>query len=162
VLADGEIDEDASKLSLGPDLQGKPCLFNSEIQVLLETHRSVNAGSSQQSTEVLEKTLAYVTRFSKFKNKDSVRQVRRALEDLADSSVPSANVAMHNPLHAELLARGVISPNGGLNEFEIAALCSLCPEVADEAIALIPTLDRIEEEDLAKILTDLANFRRFK
>jgi hypothetical protein len=52
--------------------------------------------------------------------------------------------------------------NGGLVEFEVAQLCSLCPETADEAIALIPSLARIQEDDLDKILADIANFRKFK
>jgi hypothetical protein len=62
----------------------------------------------------------------------------------------------------DALLVGNQNKNGGLVEFEVAQLCSLCPETADEAIALIPSLARIQEDDLDKILADIANFRKFK
>lgn len=101
--------------------------------------------------------MAYASRFSKFKNAECVHQVRLMLQELSTAAggVPGAGAD-----EASLV--GNQNRNGGLVEFEVAQLCSLCPETADEAIALIPSLARIQEDDLDKILADIANFRKFK
>jgi DNA-directed RNA polymerase subunit F len=50
-----------------------------------------------------------------------------------------------------------------LEEFEIAALSNLCPETAEEAKSLIPSLaKRFDDEELQSVLNDLASFRRFE
>lgn len=50
-----------------------------------------------------------------------------------------------------------------LAEFEMAQLGNLCPETAEEARALIPSLSgKIEEDLLQKILEDMATARRLQ
>ncbi len=50
-----------------------------------------------------------------------------------------------------------------LEEFEIAALGNLCPETAEEARSLIPSLaKRFDDSELQTILNDLASLRRFE
>jgi len=50
-----------------------------------------------------------------------------------------------------------------LHKFELAALANLCPETADEAKALIPSLDgRFPDDELQQILDDMATKRSFQ
>lgn len=63
------------------------------------------------------KTLNYTKRFSKFKNRTAVKEVRGYLFFFQ----------YINMIKISLLARK------GLEEFEIAAVSNLCPETADEA-----------------------------
>ena len=50
-----------------------------------------------------------------------------------------------------------------LAEFEMAQLGNLCPETAEEARALIPSLNgKIEEDLLQKILDDMVTARRLQ
>jgi len=127
-------EEDASQLKLGPDFQKAVCLLNSDVAILLE-HRQQAAGEDAENelSNVFLKTLAYVQRFSRYKNKAAAKEVRSLLEDK------------------------------GLEEFELSALANLSPEDPDEAKALIPTLGkRFNDEELSTILKDLASFRRFE
>lgn len=135
-----ELEEDATLLRLGPDLTTADCLFVSEIYMLL------SQTDHPHTTDVFDKTLAYATRFSKFKNRETVKQVRRLFDNVVE---PPAN-----------------APPGAapqkLAEFELASLCSLCPETAEEAVTLIPSLENFEDADLEKILSDMTNLRKFK
>lgn len=52
--------------------------------------------------------------------------------------------------------------NALLREFEMAQMGNLAPATAEEAKMLIPSLvGRIDDEELQKILDDLATIRRF-
>ncbi|KAL6058292.1 DNA-directed RNA polymerase II subunit rpb4, variant 2 [Balamuthia mandrillaris] len=72
-----EEEEDATQLKLGQDFHEAQCLLNSEVAILLE-HRQQNAPEDSESEQspVFLKTLAYVQRFSRYKNKTAVKQVR--------------------------------------------------------------------------------------
>ncbi|KAL6058291.1 DNA-directed RNA polymerase II subunit rpb4 [Balamuthia mandrillaris] len=131
-----EEEEDATQLKLGQDFHEAQCLLNSEVAILLE-HRQQNAPEDSESEQspVFLKTLAYVQRFSRYKNKTAVKQVRTLLTEKQ------------------------------LHEYEIAALSNLCPETAEEALSLIPTLAKrfdSDDKELQLILDDLASFRRFE
>jgi hypothetical protein len=95
---------------------------------------------------VFEKTLAYAHRFSKFKNKESVTHVRKSVAQRRSSARNKR--ARQRPPHRLLMETGFDEANPGANdeirlkEYEIATLCNLCPEYAEEAIALVPTLQR--------------------
>eukprot|EP01112_Ceratiomyxa_fruticulosa_P008617 TRINITY_DN2231_c0_g1_i1.p1 TRINITY_DN2231_c0_g1~~TRINITY_DN2231_c0_g1_i1.p1 ORF type:complete len:140 (+),score=16.79 TRINITY_DN2231_c0_g1_i1:226-645(+) len=84
-----------------------------------------------QASPVFSKTQAYVDRFNRFKNKIALTEVRAIL---------------------------------GRNEFEqyeIAALGNLLPESSEEAKALIPSLSRMNDEDLESLLNDLTTYQRY-
>ena len=50
-----------------------------------------------------------------------------------------------------------------LHKFEIAQLINLCPENAEEAKALIPSLEsKIDDEELDNLLRDLHNKKTFQ
>ena len=50
-----------------------------------------------------------------------------------------------------------------LHKFELAALANLCPETAEEAKSLIPSLEgRFDEEELNSLLDDIQTKRSFQ
>ena len=51
----------------------------------------------------------------------------------------------------------------GMAEFEMAQLGNLCPETSDEAKTIIPSLNgKKDDDDLQRLLDDLAESRRFQ
>jgi len=128
-------DEDASELKLGPDFTKAQCLLNSEVSILLETNQTHSTGESasdQELSNVFVKTLSYVKRFSRYKNKTAVKEVRNLLT------------------------------KRNFEEFEIASLGNLSPESAEECKTLIPTIGKkMTDEELESILSDLKNYSAF-
>ena len=49
-----------------------------------------------------------------------------------------------------------------LESFEVAQLCNLAPEDSNEAQELIPSLKRLNDETLERIVNELANLRYFE
>ncbi|KAJ1688184.1 hypothetical protein LUZ63_019574 [Rhynchospora breviuscula] len=92
--------------------------------------------AANQVSQVFEKSLQYVKRFSRYKNPDSVRQVR------------------------EVLSRYQLA------EFELCVLGNLCPETPEEAIAMVPSMKtkgRIDDdEQIEKMLHDLSLIKKFE
>lgn len=83
--------------------------------------------------QVFIKTLNYARRMSRFKNRETIRAVR----------------AIFTEKH--------------LHKFEIAQIANLCPENAEEAKALVPSLEnKIEESELEEVLKDLQSKRTFQ
>ncbi|NXT00213.1 RPB4 polymerase, partial [Jacana jacana] len=114
-------------------------LLNSEVHMLLEHRKQQNesAEDEQELSEVFMKTLNYTARFSRFKNRETIASVRRRVQDLL----------LQKKLH----------------KFELACLANLCPETAEEAKALIPSLEgRFEDEELQQILDDIQTKRSFQ
>ncbi|KAI4879162.1 hypothetical protein NFI96_025520 [Prochilodus magdalenae] len=110
-------------------------LLNSEVHMLLEHRKQQNesAEDEQELSEVFMKTLNYTARFSRFKNRETIASVRSLL--------------LQKKLH----------------KFELASLANLCPEAAEEAKALIPSLEgRFEDEELQQILDDIQTKRSFQ
>uniref|UniRef100_A0A0E0JUN9 RNA polymerase Rpb4/RPC9 core domain-containing protein n=1 Tax=Oryza punctata TaxID=4537 RepID=A0A0E0JUN9_ORYPU len=140
----GEEEENAAELKIGEEFLKAKCLMNCEVAIILEhkyeqiQHMSDGDPSSQVS-QVFEKSLQYVKRFSRYKNPDAVRQVRETLSRY------------------------------GLAEFELCTLGNLCPDTTDEASALVPSLrsggrfvgdpgnDKID-----KMLNDLSLIKKFE
>ncbi|NXI19729.1 RPB4 polymerase, partial [Irena cyanogastra] len=114
-------------------------LLNSEVHMLLEHRKQQNesAEDEQELSEVFMKTLNYTARFSRFKNRETIASVRRRV----------GNLLLQKKLH----------------KFELACLANLCPETAEEAKALIPSLEgRFEDEELQQILDDIQTKRSFQ
>ncbi|KAJ9686056.1 hypothetical protein PVL29_015100 [Vitis rotundifolia] len=90
------------------------CLMNCEVAVILEHKyeqlQQMSDDPLNQVSQVFEKSLQYVKRFSRYKNPDAVRQVR------------------------EILSRYQLA------EFELCVLGNLCPETVEEAIAMVPSI----------------------
>eukprot|EP01132_Coremiostelium_polycephalum_P000367 gene367-464_t len=120
-------EEDLSQLKFPKDLQNARYLLNSEVAFLLKEFET----EGTEYPQTFHKTLAYAERFSRYKNKASIKQVRAALS------------------------------KQNLEEFEIASLANLCPEIADEAKSLITSLKRFDDDSLQAILDELSNLRKF-
>ncbi|CAL8147658.1 unnamed protein product [Orchesella dallaii] len=121
-------EEDAADLLFPKEFENAEALLISEVSMLLE-HRSQqneNSEDEQALSEVFQKTRLYCARFGKLKNNDAITRVRTLL--------------MQKKLH----------------KFELVSLANLCPETAEEAKALIPSLEgRFEDEELRQILDDI-------
>mmetsp|Transcript_25148 Transcript_25148/g.63248 ORF Transcript_25148/g.63248 Transcript_25148/m.63248 type:complete len:137 (+) Transcript_25148:54-464(+) len=119
-------DENAAELKLGPEFQDARCLMYSEVAILLEFSQDADA----EVPEMVQKTLDYVKRFSRFDSQTAVREARKTLE--------------RNQLH----------------QFEVATVGNLCPAEAEEAKALVPSLEgRFADSDIQDMLVDLSRFR---
>jgi DNA-directed RNA polymerase II subunit RPB4 len=126
-------EEDASRLKLGPDFNDAQCLLIAEVHFLLDTSKQAHENDETERPlhEVFVKSYNYATTFDCYKSKIALREARKAMEQR------------------------------NLEEFEIASLGNLCPESAEEAKALIPTLhNKLTDEELELLLSDLKNYIR--
>ncbi|EAL66229.1 DNA-directed RNA polymerase II subunit 4 [Dictyostelium discoideum AX4] len=141
-------EEDLTTLKFPRDLKDAKFLLNSEVAILLEHRKGISESEGTEFPQntllihlyynsindiirTFHKTLAYAEKFSRYKNKTSIKQVRTALS------------------------------KQNLEEFEIASLANLCPEISDEAKSLIPSLKKMEDDELQAILDELSNLRKF-
>ncbi|KAF9678791.1 hypothetical protein SADUNF_Sadunf07G0072800 [Salix dunnii] len=76
----GEEEENAAELKIGDDFLKAKCLMNCEVSLILEHKyeqlQQMSDDPMNQVSQVFEKSLQYVKRFSRYKNPDAVRQVR--------------------------------------------------------------------------------------
>ncbi|KAM4813951.1 DNA-directed RNA polymerase II subunit RPB4-like isoform X1 [Urocitellus parryii] len=124
----GDVEEDASQLVFPKEFETAETLLNSEVHMLLEHRKqqSESAEDEQEFSDVYMKTLKYTSRFSHFKNKETITSVRSLLRQKK------------------------------LHKFELACLANLCPETAEESKTLIPSLRaRFEDEELQQILDSI-------
>lgn len=138
--ASGEEEENAAELKIGEEFLKAKCLMNAEVALILEKKydqlQQASEDASSQVSQVFERSLQYVTRFSRYKNPDAVKQVR-----------------------------DVLSRNS-LSEFELCVIGNLCPDTAEEAKAMVPSLKHkgrgLDDEKIDKMLSDLAVIRKFE
>ncbi|KKY14105.1 putative polymerase ii polypeptide d [Phaeomoniella chlamydospora] len=127
--------EASSVLKLG-DFQQTPTLTLSEARLILnavvEKRRELAPNGRIQETETLTKTQDYLDMFARFKDKENVEAAERILTSYA----------------------------GQLDFFERSQLGSLLPDEAEEAKALIPSLQsKISDGDLQQLLDELQKLR---
>ncbi|BET02351.1 unnamed protein product [Nesidiocoris tenuis] len=126
------VEEDAADLQFPKEFENAETLLISEVHMLLSHRKAQNesAEEEQEFSEVFHKTFTYTERFRKFKNKETIASIRSLLTQKK------------------------------LHKFELAALANLCPEMPEEAKALIPSLEgRFEDEELRQILDDIQTKR---
>ncbi|CAH9072599.1 unnamed protein product [Cuscuta europaea] len=135
-----EEEENAAELKIGDEFHKAKCLMNCEVALILEhkyeQFQQMSEDPSNHMSQVFEKSLQYVQRFSRYKNPDAVRQVR------------------------EILSRYQ------LTEFELCVLGNLCPETVEEAIAMVPSIKNrgrsLDDEAIEKMLNDLSLIKKFE
>jgi len=138
-------DEDAEEQIKYPDAQGiysRRYLMISEVgfvlQEKLEQLEMMNEHSCVpvQTSEIFQKTMEYCQQFGRYRNPESLRQLRSTLGRYR------------------------------LTDLEMCQFVNLCPSSIDEARCLIPTiLDKgrnISDEDIEKIINDLDRIRSFE
>ncbi|CAN6227045.1 unnamed protein product [Urochloa humidicola] len=139
----GEEEENAAELKIGEEFLKAKCLMNCEVAIILEhKYEQIQqhaTESDSQVSQVFEKSLQYVKRFSRYKNPDAVRQVRETLSRY------------------------------GLAEFELCTIGNLCPDTSGEAAALVPSLKSggrfpgdAGNEKIEKMLNDLSLIKKFE
>ncbi|KAH7565902.1 hypothetical protein JRO89_XS08G0035700 [Xanthoceras sorbifolium] len=132
----GEEEENAAELKIGDEFLKAKCLMNCEVALILEHKyeqlQQTSEDPMNQVSQVFEKSLQYVKRFSRYKNPDAVRQVREYQ----------------------------------LAEFELCVLGNLCPETAEEAMAMVPSITtkgRFQDDyAIDKMLNDLSMIKKFE
>ena len=128
------VDEDASELVFPKEFgENTETLLISEVQQLLDHRKKENetAEDEQELSEVFKKTHAYCVRFSKYRNRETITGVR-----------------------------SLLMQKKSLHKFELAQLANLCPEIPEEAKALIPSLEgRFQDEELRLLLEDIQTQR---
>ncbi|CAO3658626.1 unnamed protein product [Umbelopsis vinacea] len=93
-----------------------------------------HSGENRPQTNVLQKTMNYVQAFSRFTNRDSVREVR-----------------------------GLLAKDSNLSQFEIAQLANLCCDDSEEAKALIPSLhNKIDDDRLQELMNQMLTIKKFQ
>jgi len=132
------IEEDATELKFPKEFEVPGCdaLMVSEVFLLLDHRRkqSEQKEDIEEMSEVFFKTLDYTRRLSKFKSRETIRSVR-----------------------------GIFSGKHNLHKFEVAQIANLCPETAEEAKALIPSLEsKMEDDELEELLKDLHAKKSFQ
>lgn len=109
---------------LGPDFDKANVLSVSEVAHLMRKIKDEEPESRVFHQTQFEKTFAYAEKFNAFKDFDVTFQVRKMLESI---EFPGEQ---------------------RLDNVEIALMSNLCPEGAEQAKALIPSLARLGGEDL--------------
>jgi hypothetical protein len=123
-------------------------LSNAEVAILLNKYGDPNLSGNEvqkQTTSVFDSTLEYAKRFSGTKNptmkEEYVVALRKDLE------------ALRFPHEKSLLGE---EEEYKIEPFEIAALCNLNLQEPLQIRALIPSLGRLDEEQLNNILDSIA------
>ncbi|PKA51573.1 hypothetical protein AXF42_Ash002940 [Apostasia shenzhenica] len=135
-----EEDENAAELKIADEFLKAKCLMNCEVALILDRRleqlQQMSDDSTNQMSQVFEKSHQYVKRFSRYKNQDAVKQVR------------------------EILSRNQLA------EFELCVLGNLGPETVEEAIAMVPSLKTkgraLEDDAIEKMLNDLSLIKKFE
>uniref|UniRef100_A0AC35ETH8 RNA polymerase Rpb4/RPC9 core domain-containing protein n=1 Tax=Panagrolaimus sp. PS1159 TaxID=55785 RepID=A0AC35ETH8_9BILA len=132
------VEEDAAELKFPPafDKDGCDALLISEVFLLLDHRRKQGEQKEEieDISEVFVKTIDYCRRLSRFKTRDTIRSVR-----------------------------AIFSACSVLHKFEVAQLVNLCPENAEEAKALVPSLEnKIDDEELEGLLREMHTKKSFQ
>uniref|UniRef100_A0AC34GYH1 RNA polymerase Rpb4/RPC9 core domain-containing protein n=1 Tax=Panagrolaimus sp. ES5 TaxID=591445 RepID=A0AC34GYH1_9BILA len=132
------VEEDAAELKFPPEFDKDGCdaLLISEVFLLLDHRRKQGEQKEEieDISEVFVKTIDYCRRLSRFKTRDTIRSVR-----------------------------AIFSACSVLHKFEVAQLVNLCPENAEEAKALVPSLEsKIDDEELEGLLREMHTKKSFQ
>uniref|UniRef100_A0A914Z0K9 RNA polymerase Rpb4/RPC9 core domain-containing protein n=1 Tax=Panagrolaimus superbus TaxID=310955 RepID=A0A914Z0K9_9BILA len=132
------VEEDAAELKFPPEFDKDGCdaLLISEVFLLLDHRRKQGEQKEEieDISEVFVKTIDYCRRLSRFKTRDTIRSVR-----------------------------AIFSACSILHKFEVAQLVNLCPENAEEAKALVPSLEsKIDDEELEGLLREMHTKKSFQ
>ncbi|KAJ2354619.1 RNA polymerase B [Coemansia erecta] len=123
---------DAAKLELGEEFQDAECLLISEVKVLLEVQYEVKK-DQKNLEETFLKTLEYVQQFSRYTNRDTIKEVRALLKPTE------------------------------LEPFECAQLGNLCCSEYDEAKTLVPSIgSKISDDDLDSLLKQMDSLKKYQ
>ncbi|EST08598.1 RNA polymerase II, Rpb4 [Kalmanozyma brasiliensis GHG001] len=154
-------DEDAAIGKLGTEFEDAGCLLISEVELVFSQPDALGSageagagGRDEVATAVFSKTKDYVSEFSRYKDPNTIREIRELL--LKHAKLDERLVDEHGNELPDDEAGGL-----QLTQFEMAQLANLCITEVDEAKALIPTLATRDDALLDSLLQELDNIRRF-
>ncbi|KAG6436441.1 hypothetical protein SASPL_101340 [Salvia splendens] len=141
-----EEEENAAELKIPDEFLKAKCLMNCEVSLILEHKyeqlQQMADDPMNQMSQVFEKSLQYVKRFSRYKNPDAVRQVRE-----------------YQLAEFELCVLGNLCPE--TVEEAIAMVPSI--KVPIISIAALYTRGRAhDDEAIEKMLNDLSLIKKFE
>ena len=125
------MNQDANLLEFGQEFADAHTLLISEVKVLLNVQMEKRLLTSSSINPVMKDTFDYCSRFSKFSNKQTAKQVRQLFQD-------------------------------NLHDFEMAQLANLCCQTSEEAKSLIPSLEKVNDEELQSKLNELQQLIRYQ
>ncbi len=134
--------QDSARLEFDKVWKSAQCLNTCEIEQLLRGPY-LQAEASGDMKPHLETAYKHARRFSKLKDSQALQELRMALEDW---EAPSS--------------AGLQQSEAKLVQFEQAQLITLVPGDADEAISLIPSLDRFSPVDVSSILDIIVTYMK--
>ncbi|KAK4370645.1 hypothetical protein RND71_010120 [Anisodus tanguticus] len=157
-----------SSFSLREFLKAK-CLMNCEVALILEHKyeqlQQMSDDPTNQISQVFEKSLQYVKRFSRYKNPDAVRQAREYPLAEFEASICAFNFLIYFML-VPLLVSSWEPQFISLNIVQLCVLGNLCPETVEEGVAMVPSIKNrgraLDEEAIEKMLTDLSLIKKFE
>ncbi|SPO32790.1 related to Rpb4 - 16 kD subunit of DNA-directed RNA polymerase II [Ustilago trichophora] len=152
-------DEDAAIGKLGEEFDDAGCLLISEVELVFSQPDALGSnadganGRDDVATAVFSKTKDYVSEFSRYKDPNTIREIRELL----------LKHAKLDETHYDEEGNQLPESETGLQltQFEMAQLANLCITEVDEAKALIPTLATRDDALLDSLLQELDNIRRF-
>ncbi|EZG67405.1 DNA-directed RNA polymerase II subunit RPB4 [Gregarina niphandrodes] len=115
------------------ELEVARCLNLCELELILADQMKINSRRDPQAQAIMKASFDYAHKFGQIKNREAVVQLRNQLE----------------------------ASKANFTEFEMASIVNLMPATAEEAKALIPSLTRLSDEILSKVLADMARFHLF-
>ncbi|CAD0091716.1 unnamed protein product [Aureobasidium vineae] len=128
-------DEEATAILRLGEFQQVPALNLSEARTIINavTQRRRNIKQKVSESETLLKTQEYLELFARFKQQEHVTAVEQLLTTRTE-----------------------------LERFERSQLGDLCPDSAEEAKTLVPSLEgKISDEDLQELLDEMMKLRNF-
>eukprot|EP00924_Labyrinthula_sp_SR-Ha-C_P015946 maker-scaffold_4-snap-gene-14.2-mRNA-1 protein AED:0.12 eAED:0.12 QI:84/1/1/1/1/1/2/140/142 len=133
--------EDSSELRFNEALNDATFLSNAEVAVILGKDKD----EGEVENEVYQKTLAHCQRFSGF-----------MASELNISNISALQGELQNKMFEDFKPDGTIESKQ-LHNFEVTALMNLDPEDYDEAVALIPSMQkRFSEDQIEELLQILS------
>ncbi len=125
-------EEDANLLKLSSEFQHEECLMISEVKYLLDAAVVSAQQMNLQLPPSTAKTHQYVSTISKLHNIETIKQVKS------------------------------LFPPKQFERFEIAQIVNLGCETAEEIRTLVPSLNRLDEEEVQKYLDEMHQLRKMQ
>lgn len=112
------------------ELKGARCLNLCELQLILADQLKLEFRRNQPANSLIKVSYEYACTFAQISNRQSIFDLRSTLEN-----------------HRKI------------TEIEMASIVNLMPRMVDEAKAVIPSLNRLTDDEVAAMLADVEKFK---
>jgi len=143
-----EDQQDSAQLDFHGIWKNSRCLNICEVESELRIP-FMHSEASGSTKPHLQMAYTHAKRFAKLRDQQSLQQLRGALEDWEAPHGSNANRGNETETSQSRLA-----------PFELAQLVNLVPNDVDEAVSLIPSLERFSPVDLSSVLDTIASYMR--